>query len=276
MKKRLLYGITVAAAILFILGIDFVAHTAWMFSALYVVMTVAGWFEFSAMTVPGNSFCRISGAAAVALLGTCSVFWGSRDPEAFSLLRQWAVPAALFFFLVQGALRWRKGSGCFEEGVLSLVGFLYLGVLPTYLLQLRYHAEGEMLVFLLILVVKLGDSGAYFTGKSIGRHKLCPVSPNKTVEGAAGGLAFSVAAALAGVFLLLPEGFAGIGEAAAAACVISLVAQGGDLVESLVKRSCNVKDSSVIIPELGGVLDIVDSLVFAAPALSFLLSLQQG
>jgi phosphatidate cytidylyltransferase len=122
-------------------------------------------------------------------------------------------------------------------------------------------------------VVKSGDSGAYFTGKLLGRRKLCRVSPNKTMEGAAGGLAVSVGTAVLGAFFLLPEGFCTLPAVMIVAVCVSAAAQAGDLVESLVKRSCRVKDSSPVIPELGGILDVIDSIIFAAPVLYFFVAM---
>jgi phosphatidate cytidylyltransferase len=118
-------------------------------------------------------------------------------------------------------------------------------------------------VLTLLAVVWVGDSAAYFGGRALGRHKLAPeISPNKTVEGSVAGLMGSVAAGIAmGTWLL--------GLSAAFMAGISLVAgiagQIGDLAESALKRSAGVKDSSTLLPGHGGMLDRLDSLMFAAP-----------
>jgi phosphatidate cytidylyltransferase len=125
---------------------------------------------------------------------------------------------------------------------------------------------GRLWVFFLLAVVMVGDAGAFYVGRSIGKTALAPrLSPKKTVEGLAGGLAFSTATA---VFLrdtVVP----GLSLAAALGLGISLALVGliGDLFESLLKRSAGVKDSSSLLPGHGGALDRIDSLLFAAPFL---------
>ena len=116
----------------------------------------------------------------------------------------------------------------------------------------------------LVAVIAISDSAQYYTGRAFGRRKLAPlVSPGKTVEGAIGGLAVAVVAGTALARLWLP------GVPLAAAALLSLFVAGfgigGDLFESLLKRSAGVKDSSALIPGHGGILDRIDALIFAAP-----------
>jgi phosphatidate cytidylyltransferase len=148
----------------------------------------------------------------------------------------------------------------------------YLGLLSCFFIQLRWLPgwHGSLALALAIFVPKCGDIGAYFTGRFLGRHRMAPVlSPKKTWEGAAGGLLASVAVALginavganyAPEGLLLPwAGAAGLG------LVVGVVAMLGDLMESLIKRDCQRKDASELVPGFGGVLDVLDSVVFSAP-----------
>jgi phosphatidate cytidylyltransferase len=119
------------------------------------------------------------------------------------------------------------------------------------------------LILLLLIIIWAGDSAAYYGGRALGRHPLAPsISPKKTVEGAVAGLAASVIAGSA-------VGVAMLGEAPirllSASLVTAVVGQIGDLAESALKRSAGVKDSSSILPGHGGMLDRVDSLLFAAP-----------
>ena len=119
-------------------------------------------------------------------------------------------------------------------------------------------------IFLVLVATYAGDSGAYFVGKRFGRHKLAPrISPNKTWEGAIGGLAASVA----GVEIFQVLALKGIfwGEAALLALAVGGAAQIGDLVESMIKRSGDVKDSASYLPGHGGMLDRIDSFLFALP-----------
>jgi phosphatidate cytidylyltransferase len=140
---------------------------------------------------------------------------------------------------------------------------LYVG-LPLGALAWTRVALGPEALTWLIAVIVASDSAQYYTGRLVGRHKLAPaVSPAKTVEGALGGAA---AAAAAGA-LLAPWGLASAGAGTGAVLGVMLAAGGmcGDLFESLLKRSAGVKDSSSLIPGHGGVLDRIDSYLFAAP-----------
>jgi phosphatidate cytidylyltransferase len=156
----------------------------------------------------------------------------------------------------------------------------YVGLLPGFLAQLRWVPggstpgmvdRGTLALALAVFVPKCGDIGAYFTGRFLGRHRLTPVlSPKKTWEGVVGGLAAAVLAA-AGIDLLGP---ALTGEPVLAGGLLAVVGFGitvgvagmlGDLAESLIKRDCRRKDASQSVPGFGGVLDVVDSVVFAAP-----------
>jgi phosphatidate cytidylyltransferase len=122
-------------------------------------------------------------------------------------------------------------------------------------------------VFLLLAIVWLGDSAAYYVGSAVGRHKLAPViSPKKSWEGAAAS--FAVALASAAIWDVVRRGRLEPGLLAAAA-LTAVAAQIGDLVESLLKRSSGVKDSGNILPGHGGAFDRVDALLFAAPVLLF-------
>ncbi|MFB3853242.1 MAG: phosphatidate cytidylyltransferase [Vicinamibacterales bacterium] len=139
----------------------------------------------------------------------------------------------------------------------------YVG-LPLGCLVRIHRLDGPGAVLALLLTVAASDTAQYYTGRLLGRHKLSPaISPNKTVEGAIGGLTFgTLAMVLLGAWWR-PEagalGMAGLGLVAVSLGIL------GDLFESLLKRSAGVKDSSNLIPGHGGVLDRIDALLFAAP-----------
>jgi phosphatidate cytidylyltransferase len=156
----------------------------------------------------------------------------------------------------------------FQLGWISL-GLIYLPLLLGHLFLLRLEPSGRQWIFLTLMAVMLCDSFAYFIGSKLGRRKLYPaVSPNKSVEGAIAGLIGSVVAVLiAKVFFLPAIGFV---AAVAIGLVLGLFGQVGDLFESLLKRSCGVKDSGALIPGHGGMLDRLDSLLFAFPVIYYL------
>jgi phosphatidate cytidylyltransferase len=117
-------------------------------------------------------------------------------------------------------------------------------------------------------MVMMTDTGAYYTGRALGRHKLAPkVSPGKTIEGSIGGFITAAAAGIICKYVFFPE--APIAHIAILGAVIGVVSQIGDLAESLLKRGSGIKDSGSIFPGHGGMLDRVDSLLFCAPILYY-------
>jgi phosphatidate cytidylyltransferase len=148
----------------------------------------------------------------------------------------------------------------------------YVGLLGSFIIQLRWFEgpyHGVLPIVFLIATAKGADTGAFTAGRLAGRHKLWPrLSPNKTIEGALGGLVAGVAAALivaALARLVLRVPTLDWPAAAGFGVVVGLVAQLGDLMESMIKRDCARKDASDAVPGFGGVLDVLDSLLFAAP-----------
>ncbi len=150
----------------------------------------------------------------------------------------------------------------------TVFGIMYVSWLFMHLTLLRGLPYGKQFVFYLLIAVWSGDSGAYYAGKSLGKHLLSPViSPKKTVEGAIGGLAATLLASIIVKFTLLPQ--MSLLHAAMLGVMLAIVSQIGDLCESLLKRSVNVKDSGTLLPGHGGILDRVDGLMFAAPVLYY-------
>lgn len=153
----------------------------------------------------------------------------------------------------------------------TLFGVLYVGGLMGYVILLKAEGpaeHGRDLILLLAGTMWVGDSAALYGGTWFGRHKLAPrVSPKKTWEGAVAGLLGSVAAALVATVTWMQ--WMSVAHAIAVACVLSAVGQVGDLYESALKRGADVKDSSALLPGHGGMLDRIDSLLFAAPVLFY-------
>jgi phosphatidate cytidylyltransferase len=153
-----------------------------------------------------------------------------------------------------------------EKARLSAVGVLYTGMPAVALIELRTGGEpyGFLSVLFVLIAVIATDTMAYFAGRGVGGPKLWPaVSPNKTWSGLIGGIA---AAAIAGAVFARWQGEASIVRLAFFALVLGLVAQGGDLAESSLKRTHGIKDASALLPGHGGLMDRMDGVVAAAIA----------
>ena len=144
--------------------------------------------------------------------------------------------------------------------------------------------DGRYLFLYFVIAVKSTDIGAYFIGSAIGRKKLCPnISPKKSVEGSIGGLLFSIICCIVLFWFVTPlnqlfmtlannSTWLALVILIVLTIVLSVVGQIGDLIESIWKRDAGIKDSGNYIPGMGGVCDVIDSLLLAAPVLLFLLS----
>ncbi len=151
----------------------------------------------------------------------------------------------------------------------TLFGLMYVAWLLNFIQKINFYPRGDGHFFLLyfILVTKFSDTGAYLTGSLIGRHKMIPrISPGKTWEGFGGAILFSTGVSLAYVHAFGSR-MAGMGlrDAAILGVLLSVTAVVGDLIESLFKREAGVKDSGSLFPGVGGILDLLDSLLFNAP-----------
>ena len=155
----------------------------------------------------------------------------------------------------------------------TLTAVMYLAVPAACMLALRIRfGVGALVVFL--AAVKFTDIGAYFTGTMIGRHKIIPwLSPGKSWEGLFGGLAAAVVVTLVLSRVLAGAVAMSVWQAVLFAVVMALAGQFGDLCESLLKRDAKLKDAGAVVPEFGGVLDIVDSPLIAAPVAYGMLAL---
>lgn len=217
---------------------------------------------------------RARGARAFLVLGIAGASALPVLALAAGPVTAWAL-AAGYLLLVSAAamLRVRPEEEPIRGAALTFFGVLYVGGLLSFSVPLREsfaagRLEGTLLFFLPVAVTWLADTAAFIGGRSWGRRPLAPhISPNKTVEGALSALAVGPLAALAYGTLLLPLAGAPLGPdrllllggLLAAAAIV------GDLVESILKRECRVKDSSDLLPGHGGVLDRLDSLLWAFP-----------
>jgi phosphatidate cytidylyltransferase len=158
----------------------------------------------------------------------------------------------------------RVGPNALSDSAASIFAVVYLG-LPLGAIAAVRTLGGREAVILLMVTIVVSDSAQYYTGRAFGRAPLAPaISPKKTREGAIGGLIFGSAAMIVGGRYVFPA--APLAVLSAAAVVVVALGMIGDLFESLLKRSAGIKDSSALIPGHGGILDRIDSWLFAGPA----------
>lgn len=186
-----------------------------------------------------------------------------------------ALAFAVVLVFLGEMVRFEKPGRVMADLSAAVFSIVYLGFLLSFVARLRLTWGVEALASL-VIVVKMGDTGAYFFGKSFGRHRMSPVlSPSKTIEGAVGAILFSSVASW-GVFQWLvpamhPDSIrtAGtlgrFGGSITFGLLLGVVGMLGDLAESLLKRDAARKDSSTWIPGLGGALDMLDSVILASP-----------
>jgi phosphatidate cytidylyltransferase len=189
-----------------------------------------------------------------------------RDPWHWVLAA--LVVAFLGAFLYEMAT-FRDAATSIERLALMYWSIAYLGFLASFFAQLRWlgttPGHGSCALALAIFVPKCGDIGAYFVGRRFGRRPMAPVlSPKKTWEGAAGGVAASVVATIV-IDRALPSILNGILREIGFGITVGTAGMLGDLAESLIKRAGRFKDASQAVPGFGGVLDVLDAIIFAAP-----------
>ena len=286
LKARLVTGFSfafVAAAVLFFLPAW--AHLILLFAVFAIaqlefcdmVRRKGHRYELIPTTLCGVTYLLLSAAESPVFYSRYPIVraLGQLDMSAVVLC---ATPAIL---LVRGVFR-RQADRAMETFALSYAGFWYVAVLMGFMIRIAFEWKtvpgetnytGRLGLLLFIAIVKAGDIGAYFVGMRFGRRRLIPeISPKKSVEGFWGGYLFGLGTSL--LFWHLARVFDGgmLGEihyplVHALVLPFILVTAGvlGDLAESLIKRSVDIKDSSGRFPGMGGILDILDSLLFAAP-----------
>jgi len=250
----------------------------WLFTlAVAVVAAMAGW-EYMGLAEK----CNANPPRMALMLAL---------PALFAVNFEWPERTAAFFGIVCLALLvyctfMRPVAEVMADATASIFCLLYAGFTLLALPTLHEQSNGASLVTFLLCAVWAGDVAAYYVGRAWGRHKLAPqISPGKTWEGAAASVAGSMLVtaglvALAGllqqhdiVVLSYPDE---MGYWLVLAAIVNVAAQVGDLAESALKRSAGVKDSGTILPGHGGVLDRIDALLLAAPALWYAQMIHQA
>lgn len=265
-RTRFVLGPLMALAIVLVFVLDTKYAHGWITASLLLPITLLGVHEFVAMLRKAGF--AVNGPmlyVATLALGTSAFFfdWKPLDTELYPLAV--GTMALLYPLALRSLLKEHTARGLEEQGS-TLLGFTMIAW-PLFFAQGMAIRHLPSVLFVLV-VCKGGDSCAYVSGVLFGRHKLIPhVSPGKTWEGAIGGMLGSCL--LAVVFsriLLKPDMEIGLTGAVLTGIMLNITTQTGDLIESLLKRRCGVKDSSTLLPYHGGVLDLVDSLLFSFPA----------
>ena len=263
----------------------FVSQNAWAFFGLVSFLTIAGAWEFRNLfsRFPGDG-CRTVGllvGLVVALSTGAFLVVGTQVHNNYfsELAGLTTVTVFCFFVRFKHSIKGRQSVDAVGDGLLA---FVYVPILfGCFVYRLIFLPEGggegevpgAWLLLFMIATAKFTDMGAYITGSLIGKNKMAPhLSPAKTWEGFFGALGFAQLAAW-GVWVFsgdilcwIPPFHVGV-----LALLIGLVAVAGDLAESILKRSLEAKDSGSLMPGIGGVLDLIDSLCFAAPVTYFYL-----
>ena len=260
-KQRWITGILVAAPIFALLSLG----PYWSWCLLVGLATAAGLWEFQRLVFPEGlpepwqAFNILAGLAfplGTALGGTAGLHG--------ALLA--AVFCGFFSLLVFAPQNASALSLLARFGL----GWVYIPYLLSYVLLIGKMEAASSRIFFALVVTFAGDSGAFYCGRSFGRHKLYEVvSPKKTIEGSLGGLFCSMLAGTLFGYLFLASIFSG--WLIVLGLILGVVGQTGDLIESMIKRMSGKKDSSRLLPGHGGVLDRLDSLLFVFPVTWFFL-----
>jgi phosphatidate cytidylyltransferase len=239
---------------------------AWLFFLVAQVLLVLAFLEYARIAgAAGFGVPRVVACAATIAtsIGISSTMWIEGSVVGSATLLDVAVMSGFVVLASMTLTAWRGERDVVARVGAAVLPMLYLGLPIGALVSLR-AVHGRAALFLLMLTVMVSDTAQYYTGRAFGKRKLAPtISPGKTVEGAVGGFVFGgVLMAVVGAWWL-PETPVALRAALGATIVALGIA--GDLFESMLKRSANLKDSSTLIPGHGGVLDRIDALLFAAP-----------
>jgi phosphatidate cytidylyltransferase len=252
-RSNLLVRVATAVVGLPVIGVFVFWRDSRGFTALCLLAALLALMEYTGLTMPGRPWAERAG---IVLLG-CGLFLGLALRPELGLTWTFAAVMASGLLLLPRAT---DPPAAWTRLASAGFGVFYVGGLLAAL-PLLHARMGSAWVALVIAVTFGNDTGAYFTGRALGRHKLAPaISPGKTVEGAVGGLAASFGVALAARALFMPV--LSLRDCVMIGVPAAIVGPAGDLVESLLKRAAGAKDSGRLLPGHGGILDRIDALLF--------------
>ncbi len=257
--------ITAFIAIPFLFGIIYFAP-AWVFTILILFVGIVSLNEFYALI-------RLKGAEKIVFFNyflTALLFFSiiCKGPFYIAIFPFFVIfPLAFFIFSYP-----KSHPKIVDIGKL-IMGPFYICLPLAFLAIIAMPPQGQMWVFFILAVIFAGDTGSFYFGKLFGKHKLTQISPGKTWEGTVGGLITNLACAGFFGYFFFPS--LSVITIMVLGIAIGISGQVGDLAESMVKRMSNIKDSGKILPGHGGILDRIDSLLFAIPVLYIYLSYQQ-
>lgn len=270
-RKGLLVRLTVAPAVLAgVLALLYWHHKSGHsapIDVLMILMAAGASYEAAKMLGAGGrpgpsiALCVVF-SAALSGLGLIS----DHDPAVRAEWRAWILALAVLVAFI-GHLRAAR-EGDLQRLLATIFPIVYVGFLYGLLREIGDGPDGATRLAIAVVAAKGSDIGGWAVGKTLGRHKMIPsVSPGKTWEGTIGGLVFSVAGALILRSVLAYEAppLATVLQTILYALSLGIAATLAGLTHSALKRRCGVKDSSTLLPEMGGILDMIDSLLFAAP-----------
>jgi phosphatidate cytidylyltransferase len=240
------------------------------FTALLAVAVMAGQYEFYRMAqTRGSNPLVFFGIVVGALVILESYYPVSAGTGKFLLA------ACVMLIMAVRLFSRRPVDGALEDIAFTIIGVFYVAVLFAFQVLIRTGVDGKQWLVFLYFVIWASDIGAYAVGMPFGKHRLYEkVSPKKSIEGLVGALIASAGMALLCRVWFMSTIQLGMPEAIGIALALAVAGTIGDLAESLFKRAAGVKDSGGIIPGHGGILDRMDSMLFAAPLLYFYLGIR--
>ena len=239
------------------------------FTGLVLVAVVVGLYEFYSMAKARGSRPLTMLGIALGVLVVLD-FYQPLVPELGTFFE---VGVSLLLIMIARLFSNRPVEHALEDVASTFFGVFYVALLFAFQIAVRMGADGKEWLVFLYFIIWASDIGAYSIGIPFGKHRLYEkISPKKSIEGLLGALAASAGMALLCRVWFMPD--IGMGEAIGIALVLAIVGTIGDLVESLFKRAAGIKDSGWIIPGHGGILDRMDSMLFAAPVLYYYLRMR--